>query len=161
MICRRNPAYLDEALFYEYMSGVFIPYVFSLHSRPEFADLLAILLMNSAFPHMSEYILPILDENNIIVLIVPDHITNLFLALDLVLFDSFKHLKATTVGEFGDDPVNNHLIKLIQTSEQISTSSTIMRSFLRPGMTKDTTTRPYRILIDEVIMKENPNFQVI
>jgi hypothetical protein len=28
-------------------------------------------------------------------------------------------------------------------------------------MTKDTTTRPYRILIDEVIMKENPNFQVI
>jgi hypothetical protein len=32
VIRRRNPAYLDEALFYEYISGMFIPYVSTLRS---------------------------------------------------------------------------------------------------------------------------------
>jgi hypothetical protein len=32
VIRRRNPAYLNETLFYEYISGVFIPYVSTLRS---------------------------------------------------------------------------------------------------------------------------------
>jgi hypothetical protein len=117
--------------------------------------------MDSALPHMLECILPILDENNIIALTVLDHTTNLFQTLDLVLFDSLKHLKATTVGEFGDDSVNNHLTMLIQVDEQISTSSTIMRSFRRAGMTQNTTTRPYMMMVDKVTMRESPSLQVI
>jgi hypothetical protein len=161
MIRRRNSADLDETLFYEYISGVLISYVSSLPSRPELADQSAILLMDSGLPHMSQCILRIFDENNIIALTFLTHTTNLFQTLDFVLFDSLEHLKATTVGEFGDDSVNNHLINLIQAHEQISASRTIMRSFRRAGMTQDATTRPYRIMVDEVTMRESPGFQVI
>jgi hypothetical protein len=140
VIRRRNPAYLDETLFYEYISGMFIPYVSTLRSRPEIAYQPAILLMDSALPHTSKRILRVLSENNVIALTFPAHITNLFEALDLVFFGSLKHLKATASGEFGDDSVNNHLTKLIQAYEQTATSSTIRGLFRRAGITPDTTT---------------------
>jgi hypothetical protein len=57
MVRRRNPAYLDEELFHEYISTVLIPYVFSLRSRLELVDQAAVLLMDSALPHTSERIL--------------------------------------------------------------------------------------------------------
>jgi hypothetical protein len=159
MIRRRNPAYLNEVLLCEYISGVRIPYVSSLRSRPEFADQPVVLFMNSALPHTSERILRILGENKIIVLRFQAHITNLFQALDLVLFSSLKHLKAMAADEFGDDSVNDHLTKLIQAYEQTATSSMIRRSFRRAEMTQDTTTRSYRIMVDEATMRESSGFQ--
>jgi hypothetical protein len=57
MIRRRNPADLNEALFYEYLSDVLILYVSSLRSIPELADQPEVLLMDSARPHTSEHIL--------------------------------------------------------------------------------------------------------
>jgi hypothetical protein len=127
VIRRRNSAYLDEALFYEYISGVVIPYVSTLRSRLEITDQPAILLIDSALPHTSERILRVLGENNIIAMTFPAHTTHLFQTLDLVFFGSLKHLKATATGEFGDDSVNNHLTKLIQAYEQTATSTTIRR----------------------------------
>jgi hypothetical protein len=140
MIRQRNPAYLDEASFYEYISCGIIAYVSSLRSRQELADQPAVLLMDSVLQHMSEHILRILGENNIIALTFPTHTTNIFQTLDLVFFDNLKHLKATGASEFGDDFVNNHLIILIQAYEQTAMSSTIRISFRRAEMTIDTIT---------------------
>jgi hypothetical protein len=161
MIRRRNPAHLDETLFYKYISGVLIPYVSYLRSRPEFVDQPAILLIDFALPHKSERILRIFGENNIIALTFPDHTMNLFQALDFIFFGSFKHLKATAASEFGDDSLNDQLTKLIQAYEQMAMSSTISRSFRRAGMIKDTTTRSYRIMVDEVTMRESPGLEVV
>jgi hypothetical protein len=161
MTRRRNPAYLDEALCYEYISGVSIPGVSSLRSRAELADQVAVLLMDSALPHTSQCILQILNENSITALTFPDHTTNLFQALHLVFFGSLKPLKVTTAGEFGDDCVNNHLKKLTQAYQQTATSSTIRRSFRRAGMTQNTTTRPYRIMVDEATIRESPGFRAV
>ena len=161
MIRRRNPAYLDGELFYEYISTVLIPYVSSLRGRPQLVHQAAVLLMDSALPHTSERILRILGENNIIALTFPAHTTNLFQALDLVFFGSLKHLKATAVGELGDDSASDHLTKLVQAYEQTATSSTIRGSFRRAGMIPDTTTRPYKIMVDEAIMRESPGFQAV
>jgi hypothetical protein len=159
MLYRRNPAYLDEESFHEYISTVLIPYVSSLRSRLELVDQSAVLLMDSALPHTSEHILRSLGENNIIALIFPAHTKNRFQALDLVFFGSLKHLKETAAGEFGDDSANDHITKLIQADEQTATSSTIRGSFRKAEMIADTITRPYKIMVDEPIMKEIPGFQ--
>jgi hypothetical protein len=57
MVRRRNPAYLDEELFHEYISTVLIPYVSSLCSGLELVDQVVVLRMDSAIPHTSERIL--------------------------------------------------------------------------------------------------------
>jgi hypothetical protein len=51
---RRNPAYIDEQLFLNDISKVLIPYVSSVRSRPELADDLTVLLMDSALSHTWE-----------------------------------------------------------------------------------------------------------
>jgi hypothetical protein len=102
-----------------------------------------------------------LGENNIIALTFPAHITNLFHALDLVLFGSLEHLKATAAGEFGDDSANDHITKLIKAYEQTATSSTIIRSFRRAGNIPNTITRPYKIMVDQARMRESPGFQPV
>jgi hypothetical protein len=54
MVGQRNPAYIDEQLFFEHISNVLIPYISSVRSRPELTDEPAVLLMDSALPHTSE-----------------------------------------------------------------------------------------------------------
>jgi hypothetical protein len=52
MIRVRQPAYIDENLFLEYISQFLIPDVFNLREKPEFANETVILLMNSGSPHV-------------------------------------------------------------------------------------------------------------
>jgi hypothetical protein len=68
MVYQRNLAYIDEQLFFEYISNVLIPHVSSVRSRPELADEPAVLLMDSALPQTSERVLQILGQNKIIAL---------------------------------------------------------------------------------------------
>jgi hypothetical protein len=68
MICQRNRAYIDEQLFFEYISNVLIPHVSSVRGRPELADEPAVWLMDSALPHTSERVPEIVDQNKIIAL---------------------------------------------------------------------------------------------
>jgi hypothetical protein len=63
MVHQRNPAYIDEQRFFEYISNVLILYVSPVRSHPELADESAGLLMDSPLPHTSEHLLQILDQN--------------------------------------------------------------------------------------------------
>jgi hypothetical protein len=54
MVPSRNAAYIDEELFHESLSHVFIPYLANLRSAEAFSGELAICLMDSARPHASE-----------------------------------------------------------------------------------------------------------
>jgi hypothetical protein len=78
MIRVRQPAYIDENLFDEDISHVFIPYVSNLRGKPEFADETAVLVMDSASPHVSDRVLPLLGQNKIMVIVFPAHPTNIF-----------------------------------------------------------------------------------
>jgi hypothetical protein len=54
MIRHRSSTYITVELFYEYISNVFIPYVVAVRDRPGFQSEMATLIMDSAFPHISE-----------------------------------------------------------------------------------------------------------
>ena len=96
---RRDPAYIDEALFYEYVTSVFIPYVNLQRHKDEYRNAWAVLLMDSVRAHVSNRILQVLGENQIIALTFPSHTSNLFQALDLGIFDQMKTLKKTAQGD--------------------------------------------------------------
>jgi hypothetical protein len=161
MVRRRNPAYVSEELFFEYVSDVVIPYVDSLRSQPQFENQPAILLMDSALPHVSERVLRLLGENMIKAVVFPAHTTNIFQALDLVFFSALKKLKETTTGEFDDDSVNEQITKLVHAYEQTATSMNIRGSFRRAGMFPDVGSRPYKIRFDEEQLRKNPGFKEI
>jgi hypothetical protein len=57
MVRSRQPAHIDENLFHEYMTDVFISYIRNRRQRPEFAEETAVLLMDSATTHRSERVL--------------------------------------------------------------------------------------------------------
>jgi hypothetical protein len=52
MVRRRAPVYVNEDLFFEYISTVFIPYVVSVRNRPALVNQFTVLLMDSALLHL-------------------------------------------------------------------------------------------------------------
>jgi hypothetical protein len=147
------------------------------HEAPDGVD--EYLGADSALPHTSKRVLRILVQNNLVAFTFSAHTTNLFQTVNFVLFcfvlfsflffsflvfDSLKYLKAITVSEFGHDSANDHLTKYIQVDEQTARSVTMRKSFRKAGLspnTSTTTTRPFKILIDEATMKASPGFEAV
>jgi hypothetical protein len=159
MVRSRQPAYIDENLFHEYITDVFIPYVRNLRQRPEFAEETAVLLMESATPHGSERVLRILARNDIMGIVFPAHTTNIFQALDLVFVAPLKKMKQTATGEFNENSVREQIAKLIQGYKQTATSATIRRSFRRAGLCPVSEIRLFRLQFDKERSREKPGIQ--
>jgi hypothetical protein len=88
MVRQRNPADIDEQLFYEHLSDVLIPYVANLRRTNPFSGQLAMCLVDSASPHISKGSLRLLGENHVLIIAFPAHTTNIFQELDLVFFSA-------------------------------------------------------------------------
>jgi hypothetical protein len=161
LIRHRSPPYVDESTFFEYITHVLIPYVNSVRENPDLYNEYAVLLMDSASPHVSERVLRVLGENRIMAIVFPAHTTHLFQGLDLVLFGALKTVKKTTHGDFGEDSVREQITKLLQAYEQVSTSFTIRGSFRKAGFVPDVRSKPIRINFNEEILRENPGFSEI
>ena len=74
-----------------------IPYVSSLREKEEYSNEPTVLLIDSCSAHVNDEILRIFGENSIKVVAFPAHITNIFQALDLVLFGVFKKKADATI----------------------------------------------------------------
>jgi hypothetical protein len=161
MVGQRSPAYVDEELFFESISNVFIPDGEGVRSHPGLETETAMLEMDSALSHTSARILEKLGEKNIIVITFLTHTTNLSQTLDLMFFGLLQKFKATAIGKFDDDSVDAQIRKLVQASEQRAASSTIKESFRKAGMDLGVTIQPFRIQIVEQILTENPGFKEV
>jgi hypothetical protein len=150
---------MDELLFYEYLSVIFLPYVTAVRSRLGLEDQPAVLLMDSALPHVSERVGGILGENDVIAITFPAHTRNVFQALDLVFFGALKKLKATATGEIDDGSADATILKLIQAYERAAMSATVGASFQEAGFEEGTTTRLFKIRIAQDKLREKPGFQ--
>jgi hypothetical protein len=159
--CSRTPAYVNGDLFYEYISTALVPYVTNVRRNPDLANEPAVLLMDSACPHVSERVLKLLGQNRIIVLVFPAHTTNLFQALDLVFFWVLKKLKQTASGDYDEKTMNHQIFRLIQVYGQTATSLTIRGSFRRAGLSANTRVRPFRLQFNDAVLRENPGFKEI
>jgi hypothetical protein len=151
MIRHRIPAYVDEGLFYADICNVVAPYVVSGRTRPELERETAVILMDSALPHVSERVLRTLGENSILVPTFPAHATNLFQALDLVFFGALKKLKATAIAGLDDKSANEKIMTFIQAHEQTATSATIRGSFRKAGRHTTHVPRKLSFLTETVI----------
>jgi hypothetical protein len=124
------------------LTTIFLPDVTAVRGRLELEDQPAVLLMDSALPHVSDPVRWILGETNVITITLPAHTTSTFQALDLGFFGSFKKLKATDTGEIDDGSDDATILKLIQAYEQ---TATVRGSFRKAELEEDTTTQPFKI----------------
>jgi hypothetical protein len=106
VVRQRSLAYIDEELFFECISNVFILSMDAVQSSPGLETETAFFLKDSALPHILVAFYKRWATKNIIPNTFPAHTTNLFQALDRVFFGALKKLKAIAVGELNDDSVN-------------------------------------------------------
>jgi hypothetical protein len=161
MVDQRSPAYVDKHLFHECLSEVFISSLADLRHSEPFSGQVAICLMDSTSPHVSERSLRFLGENGVLAVAFPAHTTNLFQGLDFVLFDALKKLKATAEGEFGDDSVCDQISRLVQAYQQTATSGTAGGSFRKAEIVPDTSVRPFKLAFEEERIRGNEGFREI
>jgi hypothetical protein len=152
---QRNPAYIDEELFREYLTSVI-----NLQNDAGLSGEIAVCLVDSALPHVSERRLRLLGANRVLAVAFPAHTTNIFQPLDLAFFGALKHLKASSKGEFCDGSVNDQITKLVQAYEQTATSGTIRGSFRKAGLIPNSSVRPFRLEFNEETLRHNPGFKV-
>jgi hypothetical protein len=69
-------------LFHEYITQAFIPDLASVRGRTSHVDEIAMLLMDSASPHVSDRIVRPLGESWVLAMIFAAHTINIFQALD-------------------------------------------------------------------------------
>jgi hypothetical protein len=159
MIRFRNPAYMTEELFHEYLLKIFIPYIIIIQYYPVFTHEFGVLLMDSFGAHISERNLRLLGEHKIIALVFPAHTTNLFQALDLVFFGAMKHTKESLMNEEDEPPIDGQLWKLLRAYEQTATSFTIRSCFRKAGLSPNTQTWPYKLQFNEEMLRQNDGFR--
>lgn len=156
---RREPPYINEELFYEYITQVLLPFVSYKRRNTHYDHQKAVLMMDSCSSHISERILKIMGENNIIVLTFPSHTTNLFQALDLSFFGALKTNKQSSLGDFGEDSINEQITKLIHSYQKTATCFTIRGTFRRVGLEPYETNWPFKLRFVEERVRENPGFK--
>jgi hypothetical protein len=71
MLGQRNPGYVHEELFHEYLTSVFIPYVINLQNDARFSGEIVVSLMDSALDAVSERCLRLLRANHVLALVFP------------------------------------------------------------------------------------------
>jgi hypothetical protein len=114
--------------------------------------------MDSASRQISKRCLRLLDDNRVLSVAFPAHLSNVLRALDLVRFGVVRKLKITAQGEFNDHSVNHQTTRLVQASEHTATSMTIPALFPTAGLVPDTSWRPFRLRFDEEEAREKAGF---
>jgi hypothetical protein len=83
MVGQRNPAYIDEELFHEYLTSAGISYIITLQNGARFSGEIGVCLMDSALLHVSERSMRLSGANRALAMALPAHMTNIFHASDL------------------------------------------------------------------------------
>jgi ABC-type thiamine transport system substrate-binding protein len=74
---------------------------------------------------------------------------------DLVFFDPMKKLKGTVPGEFGEDSMDEQILKLLKAYEQTATSMTIRDSFQKTGIYPIVESGALKVNFDEEKLRNN------
>ena len=149
MIRHRNPPYMNESLFIEYLQLVLIPYINSVREKYQCPEKEALLMMDSCSSHCTTNVMKLLGENKIIAFAFPSHTTNIFQALDLSLFGIFKRTKNQEDIPNFQKKLKKIIFKILQSYEKSATCFNIRASFEKAGLTSNMATKP-RILIFSV-----------
>ena len=158
---QRQKPYMDEQLFFEYITTVLIPYIDKLRENEMYSNEKALIMMDSASCHCSSRILQLLAKKNILVLVYPSHTSNLFQALDLCFFGAMKKNKSNEMEVFSEKILINTILEVLQAYEKTATTQTIRNSFRLAGIKSTVGQMPKRVIIDEVLIRNNPGFQEI
>jgi hypothetical protein len=92
-------------------------------------DLLAILLMDSSFSHLTEHIINLLSAHKIKTLTFSPHSSGIFQMLDLVLSGVFKSIKKHSTKDGSIPVMAAHGVPMFKACEVARASSTVRACF--------------------------------
>jgi hypothetical protein len=93
---------------------VFILDLSNLRRPDPFSGQVAMCLMHSASPHVSERLPRSLGHDDVLIVAVPAHTLSIFQALDLVFCSALNSLMAAAEGEFRDDSVSDEITRFVR-----------------------------------------------
>jgi hypothetical protein len=156
-----SQVHVDEKLFHEYPSFVFIPYIVYLRTAEASSGELATCLMDSALLHVSERSLRLFGKNHVLTVAFPAHTTNIFRAFALVFFGMLKRFKTTVDGRFDDNSVKDRITEPIQAYEQTAISITVLKFILLGGDSFEHIRAPLQLRLNEESLRKNLCFHDI
>jgi hypothetical protein len=126
----QKSSYLNEELFFQYITAQFISHVFILRLQHSLFNERAILFMDNLRAHCSERILRELGSQNILAISFPPHTSHIFQMLDLVTFGQMKSQLKLTHPNPSLHAAADHLVRSLQALEFACISSSV-RGLLR------------------------------
>jgi hypothetical protein len=132
---------VTQEIFTKYIDEVLISAVISNRDLPGCTDKPAILFCDNCSAHCSNAVLDKMARNGILVIAHPPHTSDIFQALDVLLFGILKRAKKDqrrdeTLGRGGDDT-----FRLFRAYEQATASTTVKASWGKPDLIMKTAMR--------------------
>jgi hypothetical protein len=155
----RSKPYVSSKLFYKYLTKVFLPYIEELRTNREFADKVAILLMDNCSVHVSADVISVLTEHRVKVITWPPHTTHIFQVLDLSLFGVFKRKMSYKLPFEDEDGTAGFLKRIFHNLKQTLVETNIRSAFIMLGLTYDIRQTPYSLLFNERKLRESVGFR--
>jgi hypothetical protein len=128
LLFHKSLAHLDENSFHESRSQLLIRDVHNFRENTDCPGETVVLLMNYVPAHMSERVLRLLGENQILAAFFMAEIS-ILQASALVLLDAMKKVKTTLPHEFWEDSMSELTQQLAQVCKQTVASKTMLDSF--------------------------------
>jgi hypothetical protein len=115
--------------------------------------------MDHCSAHVSDDVIRILTEANVRVIIFAPHATQIFQVLDLTLFDVLKRRPRSELPLDDDNATVRFIMKVYHDFGQTMIGPDIWRAFRALGLEFDVRSVSYRLLFDEMKLRESAGFQ--
>jgi hypothetical protein len=158
ILMQRTKAYINGALFADYIRNVFLPHVARVPTQENLQEEEAVLLMDNCPSHLTQEVLGLLTAGRVRIVTFTPHTTHLFQVLDLTLFGLFKrrgqfHLPLET-----DHRTAKFIQKVYHDFRQTMIDPNIRAAFTHIGITFYIVWNVMRVRFNEITLRQTPGF---
>jgi transposase len=159
IMTQRAKAYINGAIFANYIRGVFLPHLLRVRIQENLLDEDAVLLMDNCPAHVKDEVLGLLNQARVRIVTFAPHTTHLFQILDLALFGMFKRRGQYHLPFENDHGTAAFIQKVYHDFRATMIDTNIRAAFTHIGLSFVLVGGIMRLRFDEIILRETPGFQ--
>jgi hypothetical protein len=151
--------YVTGKLFFQYIKGIFVPYLNEPRESEEFEACEAILLMDNCSHHISNDIIAVFTRVRVRVITFATHTTHIFRMLDIMLFGALKKyaIDIETLDE--EQSAAAFLLKVHHDSKKTTAEINITDAFISIGLTQDIEQTVSGLLFNKEKFRQSRGFE--
>jgi hypothetical protein len=129
----REPAYMNQAIFRQYIREQFFPLLDAERKGAPPRDHPALIFCDNCSAHMDDSLLREFADHWVIVITYPPHTSNIFQVLDRLVFSVLKAAKRQVTKDSDLDGICDHIRRVFVAYERSTPSETIRAAWRRTG----------------------------